>query len=191
MKIPITLPSAGEQARHALVLLGAPAPARLVARVHAALFDGDLSMPALAALVRDREAGLCAALDADLAAVPGLIALADWPLERRLMTPVARRASALAMIIRVVEFVGMRASLGHAAVGPAEHGLLRELARDVPHGPESVDLADGARVALESLCAAQAAEEPLRAAALARAVSLDADQLLYGIPAVPHQRGRE
>ncbi|XVV13793.1 hypothetical protein ACQP2X_05395 [Actinoplanes sp. CA-131856] len=184
MKIPITLPSAGEQARHALVLLGAPAPARLVARVHAALFDGDLSVPAIAALVRDREAGLCAALDADLAAVPGLIALADWPLERRLMTPVARRASALAMIIRVVEFVGMRASLG-----PAEHRLLRELAQGVPHGAEAVDLAEAARVALEAL--PQATEEPVRVAALARAAALDEDQLLYGIPAVPHQRGRE
>ncbi|SNY29321.1 hypothetical protein [Paractinoplanes atraurantiacus] len=186
MKIPITLPTAGEQARHALLLLGAPAPARLVAQVHAALFDGDLSVPALAALVRDREAGLCAALDADLAAVPGLIALADWPLERRLMTPVARRACSLAMIIRVAEFIAMRASLG-----PAEHRLLRELAQDVPHGPESLDLAERARVALESLCAAQAAEEPLRAAALSRAVSLEAEQRLYGIPAVPHQRGRE
>ncbi|MEU8814886.1 hypothetical protein [Actinoplanes sp. NPDC048796] len=186
MKIPITLPAAGEQARHALLLLGAPAPARLVVRVHAALFDGDLSVPALAALVRDRDAGLCAALDADLTAVPGLIALADWPLERRLMTPVARRTSALAMIIRVAEFAGMKAS-----AGPAEHRLLRELARDVPHGPESVDLAEAAREALESLCAAQAAEEPVRAAALARAASLDADQLLYGLPAVPHQRGRE
>ncbi|XVU26573.1 hypothetical protein ACQPZJ_05835 [Actinoplanes sp. CA-054009] len=184
MNIPITLPSAGEQARHALLLLGAPAPARLVAGVHAALFDGDLSVPALAALVRDRSAGLCAALDADLAAVPGLIALADWPIERRLMTPVARRAAGLAMVIRVAEFVGMRASLG-----PAEHGLLRELARDVPHGTEAVDLAEAARVALEAL--PRSAEEPLRAAALARAGALDEDQLLYGLPAVPHQRGRE
>ena len=50
-----TLPSHREQAHHALVLLGVPAPARLVADVHGALFDGDLSVPALAALLRDEQ----------------------------------------------------------------------------------------------------------------------------------------
>ena len=50
-----TLPSTREQAHHALLLLGVPAPVRLVAEVHAALFDGDLSVPALAALLRDEE----------------------------------------------------------------------------------------------------------------------------------------
>jgi hypothetical protein len=47
-----TLPSHREQAHHALVLLGVPAAARLVVEVHSALFDGDLSVPALAALLR-------------------------------------------------------------------------------------------------------------------------------------------
>jgi hypothetical protein len=50
-----TLPSHREQAHHALVLLGVPAPARLVVDVHGALFDGDLSVPALAALLRDEQ----------------------------------------------------------------------------------------------------------------------------------------
>lgn len=50
-----TLPSHREQAHHALVLLGVPAPARLVAEVHGALFDGDLSVPALAALLHDEQ----------------------------------------------------------------------------------------------------------------------------------------
>ncbi|MFG1608741.1 hypothetical protein [Actinoplanes sp. NPDC049265] len=50
-----TLPSLREQARHALLLLGVPAPARLVVDVHAAFFDGDLSVPALAALMREDE----------------------------------------------------------------------------------------------------------------------------------------
>ncbi|GAA0489367.1 hypothetical protein Ade02nite_73600 [Paractinoplanes deccanensis] len=184
MRIPITLPSTGEQARRALLLLGAPAPARLVVDVHAALFDGDLSMPALAAVVRERAAGLCAALDTQLAPVPGLIALADWPLERRVVTPAGRRASALAMVIRVVEFIGMRPSLG-----PAEHRLLRELARGVPHA--DADLADAARAALSSVSAAVEAEEPLRLAAVARAETLSRDQQLYGVAALPHQRGRE
>lgn len=50
-----TLPSLREQARHALLLLGVPSPARLVVAVHAAFFDGDLSVPGIAALLRDEE----------------------------------------------------------------------------------------------------------------------------------------
>jgi len=52
-----TLPSLREQARHALLLLGVPAPARLVVEVHGAFFDGDLSVSALVALLRDEERG--------------------------------------------------------------------------------------------------------------------------------------
>ena len=50
-----TLPSIREQAHHALLLLGVPTPARLLVDVHAALLDGDLSVPALVALLRDEE----------------------------------------------------------------------------------------------------------------------------------------
>lgn len=50
-----TLPSTREQAHHALLLLGVPTPARLLVDVHAALLDGDLSVPALVALLRDEE----------------------------------------------------------------------------------------------------------------------------------------
>ena len=66
------LPSTREQARHALLLLGAPAPARLVIDVHRALFDGDLDMPGLAALLRSerRTAApvVCHGLTADIGA---------------------------------------------------------------------------------------------------------------------------
>ena len=178
-----TLPTAGEQARHALLLLGAPASARLVVQVHAALFDGDLTV---AALVRERVPGLCAALSGDLSAAPGLVALAEWPLSRRIVTPAVRRADELAMIVRVAEFVAMSPVVGRAAAG-----LLRELAQRVPHGMEALDLAEAARSALSaaSLTEAVAAEAELRAQVLARAENLDERQRLYGVPTVPHQRG--
>ena len=182
-----TLPSAGEQARHALLLLGAPASTRLVADVHAALFDGDLGVPALAGLIRDREPGLAAALRPDLTPARGVVALAEWPLERRIVTPAGRRADGLAMVIRVAEFVAMRPTAGRA-----EHLLLRELAQRVPHGVEAVDLAQAARVALTApeLAAAIEAEAPLRAAVVRRAAGLEPDLQLYGMPGLPQQRAR-
>jgi hypothetical protein len=178
-----TLPTTGEQARHALLLLGAPASARLVADVHAALFDGDLTV---AALVRQRVPGLCAALTGDLTAAPGLVALAEWPLSRRIVTPAVRRADELAAIIRVAEFVAMSPTAGRAAAR-----LLRELAQRVPHGVEALDLASAARAALQDveLVDAVAAEALERAELLARAAELDERQQLYGVPVVPHQRG--
>ena len=186
MKQLSTLPSTAEQARHALLLLGAPAPARLVAEVHGALFDGDLFVPGLATLMRVQTEGFGAALRPDLTAARGLIALADWPLERRLVTPARQRADTLAMILRVAEFVAIAPSAGRAA-----DRLLRELAQDVPHGVEAVDLVEATRAALAepALIAGVEAEEPARAAALQRAAQLDPRQQLYGLPAVPHQRG--
>jgi hypothetical protein len=181
-----TLPSTIEQARHALLLLGAPAPARLLVDVHAALFDGDLSTAGVAGLLRDRVQGFCAALEPDLTAARGLVALADWPLERRIVTTAARRADELAMVVRVAEFVAMRRGAARSA-----DRLLRELAQRVPHGSEAVDLADAARAALAEpqLIARLAAEVPIREAATRRAAGLEASQQLFGLPAVPHQRG--
>jgi hypothetical protein len=181
-----TLPTTGEQARHALLLLGVPAAARLVVDVHAALFDGDLSTAGLAGLIRSGAAGFCVPLRPDLTALPGMVALAEWPLDRRIVAPVRRRADELGMIVRVAEFVAMSRGAGRAA-----DRLLRELAQRVPHGVESVDLADAARAALAdaTLAAELAAEAPLLAAAAERAAGLDQRQQLFGRPAVPHQRG--
>jgi hypothetical protein len=183
-----TLPSTAEQARHALLLLGAPAPARLVVDVHAALFDGDLSVPALTGLIRDRAPGFCCGLNPDLTPVAALAALADWPVERRIVTPAGRRADELTMVVRVAEFVAIRPYAGRSA-----HRLLRALAQGVPHGPEASDLAEAARAALADprLTAALAAEAPQREAAALRAAGLDERQRLFGVPAVPHQRGGE
>jgi hypothetical protein len=183
-----TLPSTAEQARHALLLLGAPAPARLVVDVHTALFDGDLSMSGLAGLLRDRVPGFCAGLGPDLTAIRGLVALADWPLERRIVTPAVQRADALAIVVRIAEFVAMRTSAARSA-----DRLLRQLADRVPHGPEAIDLADAARTALREpgLVAAIEAEAPVREDAARRAAALDPAYQLFGRPGVPHQRSGE
>ncbi|MCO8272912.1 hypothetical protein M1L60_20155 [Actinoplanes sp. TRM 88003] len=183
-----TMPTTAEQARHALLLLGAPASPRLLVDVHSALFDGDLSVPALAGLRRDPASGLCVALNPDLTPARGLVALAEWPLEHRIVTPARSRSDGLTAVIRVAEFVAMRPGAGRAA-----HRLLRALAEDVPHGPEALDLVAATRVALDApeLTAAVEAEEPVRAAVVERARTLSQDQQLYGLPAVPHQRGGE
>jgi hypothetical protein len=199
-----TLPSGREQAEHALLLLGAPAPARLIVDVHAALFDGDLDMSSLAELLRAGQratadgAGsgyaykICLGLNLDLSAARGMPALAAWPLDRRIVTPAAARADALAMVVRVVEFVLVRPGLG----GPVAR-LLRQLAELVPGGPEAVDvldpgaLAQAAREALAApaLAAAIEGEQAAREAAVARAERLELTQQLFGVPSLPHQRG--
>ena len=186
MNRPNTLPSTGEQARHALLLIGAPAPVRLVVDVHAALFDGDLSVPSLSALIRDRAPGVCAALLPDLTAARGLVALPDWPLDRRVVTPAARRADALIAVVRIAEFVAARPFADRSAFR-----LLRALAEDVPQGVEATDLAQAARAALAdpALATAVAAEDPVRTAAAARAAGLDETQRRFGLPRLPHQRG--
>lgn len=201
-----TLPSAREQAQHALLLLGAPASARLVLDVHAALFDGDLDMPSLVALVRAEQRGTAevagstdaykigVGLDLDLAAVRGVLALAAWPLDRRILTPAAARADALAMVVRVMEFLAVRPAVDASALR-----LMRQLAESVPGGPEAVDvldpgaLADAARLALAEPALADAVEgeRAAREAAVARAQRLDLRQQVFGVSAMPRQRGSE
>jgi hypothetical protein len=52
-----------------------------------------------------------------------------------------------------------------------------------------LDLAQSARAALALLAPALDVESALHEAAVRRAEGLPADQQLYGVPAVPHQRG--
>ncbi|MET0495182.1 MAG: hypothetical protein ABW000_18835 [Actinoplanes sp.] len=182
-----TLPSLREQARRALLLIGAPAPARLVVEVHGALFDGDLSMTGLAGLLRDEErdfdrgvaAGwrICPALrEDDLMALRGLVTLSTWSMELRIPQPEHDR---LAAVVRIAEFIAMRES-----VSPAAAALLRGLAETVPGGPEN--LATLAHTARESL-----PERPAVPAATERRwAGLDERQRLFGVPGVPQQRSR-
>jgi hypothetical protein len=168
-----TLPSAREQARHALLLLGAPAPARLVVETHRALFDGDLDMPALAEVLRAEHRApapaICHGLAPDLA--PRHVALAEWPLEHRIVT-------ARAAVIRIAEFVAMRPGAGRSS-----EMLLRSLAAEVPGGPEAADVAAAARAALDALEPDQEIE-----AISVRAAALDPRHRLFGVPPLPHQR---
>jgi hypothetical protein len=186
-----TLPSAREQARRALLLIGAPASLRLVVDVHGALFDGDLTVAALVALVREEKRGhpagaayrICPALRPDLTAARGRLTLSTWPLAGRVANP---PADLLAAIVRIAEFIVMREASGAAAAA-----LLRRLADEVPGGPEAyavqdpAALADAARAAL-----ADVPVPPLPAEITRRWAALDEQQQLFGLPRVPHQRGR-
>ena len=185
-----TLPSSREQARRALLLIGAPASLRLVVDVHGALFDGDLTVAALVALLREEKRGhpagaayrICPALRPDLTAARGLVTLSTWPVEGR----VARSPTdLLAAIVRIAEFIAMR-----EAAGAAGAALLRRLADEVPGGPEAyavqnpTALADAARAALAGVPAAALPAETAR-----RWADLDEHQQLFGLPRVPRQRG--
>jgi hypothetical protein len=188
-----TLPSAREQARRTLLLIGAPASARLIVDVHGALFDGDLSTAALVGLLRDEErdvvAGvpaayrICPALLPDLTAARGLITLSTWPLTGRIAAPAADE---LAAVVRIAEFIAMRET-----TGPAAAALLRRLAEGVPGGPEAyavqnpAALADAARTALAGVAATPLPEETAH-----RWGGLEPRQQLFGVLGVPHQRGR-
>jgi hypothetical protein len=191
-----TFPVLREQARHALLLLGAPAPAKLVVDVHTALFDGDLSMSGLATVLRDEERQydpdtlrpyrICPALHHDLTVARGLVTLSGWPAARRLVSPQSVRAGALAAVVRVAEFVAIREQASSAVLG-----LLRRLADTVPGGPEAFlvhdprALADAARAAL-----AEITVEALPEAVERRWSALDERQRLFGVMSLPHQRGR-
>jgi hypothetical protein len=177
------LPSTREQARHALLLLAAPAPARLVVATHQALFDGDLDMPGLATLLRaerrDPAPIVCQGLSATLA--PMHVALAEWPLDRRIVTPMADRLATLTAIVRIAEFAAIRPGAARSA-----ERLLRSLATEVPGGPEALDLAAAAREAIAAIDIA--AEEAMRETISVRAAELPPVHQLFGLPPVPHQR---
>ena len=188
-----TLPSTREQARRALLLIGAPASSRLVVDVHGALFDGDLTVTALVALLRDEARArpaadasayrICPALQPDLTAARGLLTLSTWSVEGRVAAP---RADLFAAIVRIAEFIAMREVAGAAAAA-----LLRRLADEVPGGPEAyavqqpAALADAARTALAAVPVA-----PLPAETVQRWEGLDEQQRLFGLPRMPQQRGR-
>ncbi|GID95969.1 hypothetical protein ACFQFC_18760 [Amorphoplanes digitatis] len=188
-----TLPSAREQARRTLLLIGAPAAASLIVDVHGALFDGDLSTAALAALLRDEERDfaqdvpaayrICPALLPDLAAARGLFTLSTWPVIGRIAAPATDE---LAAVVRIAEFIAMRETAGRAAAA-----LLRRLAERVPGGPEAyavqnpAALADAARTALAGVAVTPPPEETIR-----RWEELPERQQLFGVRGLPHQRGR-
>jgi hypothetical protein len=185
--MPVLLP-ARLQALHVLAWLAVPVPPRLVVQVHAAFFPAsDLTTGALARLLRDDErsyrAGappvpyhLCPALTAArLAPAYGLVALSAWPLERRVVGPLSRRADTLAVTARVADEAARRA--GASALVTS---LLRDLAVELPGSPFDVMrpelAADAARAALAG-CAGADARARAAAAARARAELTPAERL--------------
>jgi hypothetical protein len=187
--MPVLLP-ARLQATHVLTWLAVPSPPRLVIQVHAALFPvSDLTTGVLARLLRDDErsyrAGrppaayhLCPALTAArLAPAHGLVALSAWPLERRIVGPLSRRADTLAVTARVADEAARRAGASRLV-----SSLLRELAADLPGAPFDVmrpeRVAEEARAALAG-CAEADARARATAAARAR-TELTAAERLFG-----------
>ena len=221
-----TLPSIREQAHHALLLLGVPTPARLLVDVHAALLDGDLSVPALVALLRDEERafvagppagpdGSATALTGDSAGGQGGTAGRPYPY---VICPGLNGRSDRGPR----HSHGLDLGLGRSdryARGRAGRGARRDRAHRGAGGDAARSVRDLAvaaawprtcpaarkrstcsirprsrtwrRTALEdpALAAAVAAEQPIRDAAVLRAAELDERQRLFGVPAVPHQRG--
>jgi len=171
------LPPARLQALHALAWLAVPAPPRLIVAVHAAFFPAsDLSGGALARLLREDERAyargepspyhLCPALTAaHLAPAHGLVALSAWPLERRIVGPLSRRADMLAATARVTE-----EAAGLSGASPLVTALLRELAADLPGGPfDALRPESVARAARAALAGCAEADGATRAAAAERA----------------------
>jgi hypothetical protein len=185
--MPVLLP-ARVQALHVLAWLAVPAPPRLVVLAHAAFFPAsDLTTGGLARLLREDERSyhvgappapyhLCPALTAArLAPAHGLVALSAWPLERRIVGPLSRRADTLAVTVRVADEAARRP--GASALVTA---LLRDLAADLPGAPFDVmrpeRVAEQARAALAG-CAAADAQARSAAAARAREDLTEAERL--------------
>ncbi|GAB3124561.1 hypothetical protein GCM10027160_46060 [Streptomyces calidiresistens] len=192
-------PPARDQVRRALVLLGAPAAPKLLSTVHRAFFDEPIVPSRIASLRRDEERSfaargaarapyVCAALTHDrFAPVRGLLALSDWPLERRILGPLGPRVDHLTHVRNLALRVrDIRAAGGTES--PAAADLLRRFALTVP-GSHRTD--DGPDPAPDPDLLARAAEAEARlhaavddrhrhtAAARARA-QLPLDRQLFG-----------
>jgi hypothetical protein len=184
-----TLPRTREQAHHALLLLGVPAPASLLVDVHAALFDGDLSVPALAALLRDEERMFAAGPDGPATALTGDPAgghggtagrpYLEWFVCPGLTTGLAPvrgvltvstwtvaqriRTPAVARAEALAATVRITELLAMRS-GPCAAWLLRQLAETVPGGPEALDVLDPSAL---GDAARLALDDPALAAAVA------------------------
>ena len=188
-----TLPSTREQAHHALLLLGVPTPARLLVDVHAALLDGDLSVPALVALLREEErafaAGPPSGPDAAASALTGDPAgghggTAGRPYPGYVICPGLNADLTPARGVLTVSTWALADRIGTPAVARAEAlaatvriaelvamrpgacatWLLRRLAATVPGGPEALDVLNPAALAD---VARTALDDPALAAAVA------------------------
>jgi hypothetical protein len=180
-----------EQVHQALTLLSAPAAPKLVIAVHDAFFAGEIPGARLTSLRRDEERSfrsapfarpyyICSALTADLLApARGLLAVSNWPMDRRVVGPLSPRVDFLTAAIRVAEHVGRVSDPRPAAVR-----LLWRFAANIPgsaDGFNAMKPATVVRAAQAELEIHQDADRSHREAAAQRArTQLDAASQLFG-----------
>ncbi|MQS06755.1 hypothetical protein [Streptomyces alkaliphilus] len=143
-------PPVRDPVRRALVLLGAPAAPKLLSTVHGAFFDEPIAPSRIASLRRDEERSfaakgltrapyVCAALTHDrFAPVRGLLALSDWPLERRIIGPLGPRTDHLTHVRNLAARVRDTRAAG-GTESPAAAALLRRFALTVPGSHRTED----------------------------------------------------
>lgn len=115
-----------EQVNQALAILGAPASPKLISTAYQAFFADPLVPTKLASLRRDEERSftaqghsrpyyICAALTHDrLNPARGLLAVSNWPLERRIVAPLSPRTDFLTHAVGTAEQIQRLAAAGHS-----------------------------------------------------------------------------
>lgn len=182
-----------EQVYEALSLLTVPAAPRLIATVHEAFFANTFATSRLTSLKRDEERSfraapfarpyyICAALTADLLApARGLLAISNWPMERRVIGSLSPRVDFLTAAIRVAEAVERL-----TAPVPAAQRLLWRFAASIPaatatEATAAAQAATTRKAAIAELEVHEQADRETRHAAAQRArTQLDDVQQLFG-----------
>lgn len=185
--------SARQIVTSALAEIGVPARARLVADYAEARFDERIESRALSALRRDERRAWGSSSSRPTYVVPalegrffqpirGLLALSDWPIERRLVGPWSERTDhlvATAQLARQLAWLNERDRDVAQRLAP----VVASMARSIPGALDGLEV-DTARV--EAAAEAERAElaardEPWREEAAARArQQLSQEQQLWG-----------
>ncbi|WP_329176827.1 hypothetical protein [Streptomyces sp. NBC_01477] len=192
-----------EQVNQALAILGAPASPKLISTAYQAFFADPLVPTKLASLRRDEERSftaqghsrpyyICAALTHDrLNPARGLLAVSNWPLERRIVAPLSPRTDFLTHAVGTAEQIQRLAAAGHSP--PAEAWrLLRRFAFNIP-GAHELGEPDPERIIAAARSEAtvhQEADDCERKSAAARARTQLSDvQQLFGVSSLHILRG--
>ncbi len=184
---------AREQVHQALTLLGRPAAARLIVAVHDAFYAGRLPVARLTSLRRDEERSfrsapyarpyyVCAALTADLLApARGLLAISNWPMDRRIIGPLSPRVDYLTAAIRIAERFRDQDISGTSA---DSRRLLWRFAANIPRAARSISTMDPDEIVIAAraeLAVHELADSEQRTAAALRARDqLDDAEQLFG-----------
>lgn len=185
--------SARQTITAALSEIGVPAKARLVADYAEARFGERIDTRGFSALRRDERRAWASSSPRPTYIVPalegrflqpirGLLALSDWPIERRLMGPWSERADHLAATAQMARHLAWL-SERDADVAERLAALVAGLARSIPGALEGSEV-DTARVeaaAEAELAELDALDKPWRSEAAARArKQLSREEQLWG-----------